>query len=99
MSRTSPAFQRIYGAINQKEKMKKLLTAVSPFLLSGLAFAEGAGTAISIDTQPAKDIVDGVKNWVDNVNPLVLTVVGSFLAIWAIKFVVGIVKGMGRTAK
>ena len=81
--------------------MKKLITSVSPFLLSAMAFAEtpGVGTAITIDTQPAKDIVDGVKNWVDGVNPLILTVVGAFLAIWAIKFVVGIVKGMGRTAK
>lgn len=81
--------------------MKKLLTAVSPFVLSGMAFADpaGSGTAIKIDTQPAKDIVDGVVAWVTNVNPLILTIVGSFLAIWAIKFVVGIVKGMGRTAK
>lgn len=81
--------------------MKRLFAAVSPLLLSGMAFAEGAGasTAITIDTQPAKDIVDGVKNWVDGVNPLILTVVGAFLAIWAIKMVVGIVKGMGRTAK
>lgn len=79
--------------------MKKLITAVSPLLLSGMAFAEGAGTAITIDTTPCKNIVDGVTAWVDGVNPLILTVVGSFLAIWAIKFVVGIVKGMGRTAK
>lgn len=79
--------------------MKKLLTAVSPIVLSAMAFAEGAGTAIVIDTAPTKNIVDGVKTWVDNVNPMILTVVGAFLAIWAIKFVVGIVKGMGRTAK
>lgn len=81
--------------------MKKLITAVSPFLFAGVAFAEtpGAGTAITINTQPAKDIVDGVVAWVTNVNPMILTVVASFLAIWAIKMVVGIVKGMGRTAK
>lgn len=79
--------------------MKKLITAVSPFVFSGLAFAEGAGTTISIDTTPCKNITDGIKQWVTDVNPLILTVVGSFLAIWAIKFIVGIVKGMGRTAK
>lgn len=79
--------------------MKNLITAVSPFVLSAMAFAEGAGTAIVIDTAPTKNIVDGVKTWVDNVTPMILTVVGTFLAIWAIKFVVGLVKGMGRTAK
>ena len=81
--------------------MKKLITAVSPFLLSGLAFAEGAGsgTAITIDTTPCKNIVDGVKQWVTDINPMILGVVGSFLAIWAIKFIIGLVKGMGRTAK
>lgn len=79
--------------------MKKLLTVVSPLLLSGMAFAEGAGTPINIDTTPCKNIVDGVKTWVDGVTPMILTVVGTFLAIWAIKFIVGLVKGMGRTAK
>lgn len=77
--------------------MKRLITAVSPFVLSGLAFAEG--TAISIDTAACKDITDGVKQWVTDVSPLILTVVGSFLALWAVRFIVGIVKGMGRTAK
>ena len=80
--------------------MKKLITFVSPFLLSGLAFAEGAaGTAINIDTTPCKNITDGVKQWVTDINPMILGIVGSFLAIWAIKFIIGLVKGMGRTAK
>ena len=81
--------------------MKKLLTMVSPLLLGGMAFAEtpASGSAVTIDIQPCADIVNGVKTWAEGINPLVLTVVGSFLAIWAIKFVVGIVKGMGRSAK
>ena len=79
--------------------MKRLLTAVSPFLLGGMAFAEGAGTAITIDTTPVKNIVDGVKTWVDAITPIVLVVVGSFLAFWAVKFVIGLIKSIGNKSK
>ena len=86
--------------------MKKLITAVSPFLLGGMAFAEGAaggaggaGTAINIDTQPVVDIVNGVKDWVDKITPVVLVVVGSFLAFWAVKFVIGLIKSIGNKSK
>ena len=80
--------------------MKKLITAASPFLLSAMAFAEGAGgTAITIDTTPVKNIVDGVKTWVDAITPIVLVVVGSFLAFWAVKFVIGLIKSIGNKSK
>lgn len=81
--------------------MKRLITAVSPLLLGGFAFAEGAGagTPITIDTQSAQDIVNGVKDWVDKVTPLVLVVVGSFLAFWAVKFVIGLIKSIGNKSK
>ena len=79
--------------------MKRLLTAVSPFMLSAMAFAEGAGTAITIDTTPVKNIVDGVKTWVDAITPIVLVVVGSFLAFWAVKFVIGLIKSIGNKSK
>ena len=81
--------------------MKRLITAVSPFLLGGVAFAEGSGsgTPISIDTTSAQSIVNGVKNWVDSVTPLVLIVVGSFLAFWAVKFVIGLIKSIGNKSK
>ena len=83
--------------------MKKLITAVSPFMLGGLAFAEGggagSGTPISIDITPAQNIVNGVKDWVDSVTPLVLIVVGSFLAFWAVKFVIGLIKSIGSKSK
>ena len=79
--------------------MKRLLTAVSPFMLSAMAFAEGAGTPITIDTTPVKNIVDGVKTWVDAITPIVLVVVGSFLAFWAVKFVIGLIKSIGNKSK
>lgn len=80
--------------------MKRLLTAVSPILLGGVAFAETpGGTPITIDTTSAQNIVNGVKNWVDTVTPLVLIVVGSFLAFWAVKFVIGLVKSIGNKSK
>ena len=82
--------------------MKKLLSAVSPLLLGATAFADpagGAGTAITIDTAPVQNIVDGVKNWVDAITPVVLVVVGSFLAFWAVKFVIGLIKSIGNKSK
>lgn len=82
--------------------MKRLITAVSPFLLGGVAFADpasGSGTPITIDVAPAQNIVNGVKDWVDNVTPLVLIVVGSFLAFWAVKFVIGLIKSIGSKSK
>lgn len=80
--------------------MKKLITAASPFLLGTMAFAEGqTGTPITIDTAAAQNIVNGVKNWVDGVTPLVLIVVGSFLAFWAVKFVIGLIKSIGNKSK
>ena len=83
--------------------MKKLITAVSPFLFGAMAFADpaagGSGTAITIDTAPVQNIVDGVKNWVDSITPIVLVVVGSFLALWAVKFVIGLIKSIGNKSK
>lgn len=82
--------------------MKRLLSAVSPLLLGATAFAEtagGSGTAITIDTAPVQNIVDGVKNWVDSITPIVLVVVGSFLAFWAVKFVIGLIKSIGNKSK
>ena len=80
--------------------MKRLLTAVSPLLLGGVAFADPAvGTPITIDTTAAQNIVNGVKNWVDSVTPLVLVVVGSFLAFWDVKFVIGLIKSIGSKSK
>ena len=81
--------------------MKRLLAAVSPVLLGGFAFAEGSGstTPITIDTSAAQNIVNGVKNWVDGVTPLVLVVVGSFLAFWAVKFIIGLIKSIGNKSK
>ena len=81
--------------------MKRLITAVSPFLLGGFAFAEGGSgsTPITIDTAATQNIVNGVKNWVDSVTPLVLVVVGSFLAFWAVKFVIGLIKSIGNKSK
>ena len=82
--------------------MKRLIAAVSPLMLGSLAFAEtpaGGGTAITIDTAPVQNIVDGVKNWVDSITPIVLVVVGSFLAFWAVKFVIGLIKSIGNKSK
>ena len=83
--------------------MKKLLAVVSPLVLGAMAFADpaagGAGTPITIDTTPVQNIVDGVKTWVDSITPIVLVVVGSFLAFWAVKFVIGLIKSIGNKSK
>ena len=82
--------------------MKRLLTAVTPFMLSAMAFAEGAGggaNKVTIDTAPVQEIVNGVKDWVDKITPIVLVVVGSFLAFWAVKFVIGLIKSIGNKSK
>ena len=82
--------------------MKRLIAAVSPLMLGAMAFADtpgGGGTAITIDTAPVQNIVDGVKNWVDSITPIVLVVVGSFLAFWAVKFVIGLIKSIGNKSK
>lgn len=83
--------------------MKRLIAAVTPLMLGAMAFADpasgGAGTAITIDTAPVQNIVDGVKNWVDAITPTVLIVVGSFLAFWAVKFVIGLIKSIGNKSK
>ena len=82
--------------------MKRLIAAVSPLMLGAMAFADpaaGGGTAITIDTSPVQNIVDGVKNWVDQITPIVLVVVGSFLAFWAVKFVIGLIKSISNKSK
>lgn len=77
--------------------MKKLIFTLSPFAFVGSALAEETG-AITIGSDAAS-VASAVQQWAAGLAPTILPLVGAFLAFWAIKVGIRIIKGISSSAK
>lgn len=74
--------------------MKKYLVALGGLATSVAALAEEGASVTINDAGALEGIKTALLDWVSNAMPVVVAIIGAFMAFWLVKFVIRVVKGI-----